>query len=404
MLASGWAAGGDGVWGRVTIGVVAGASGRMLPFARHVAAPGEAALVAEALASGHVSGDGPFTARAGELLAERLGAGVLLTTSCTHALELAGLLLGVGRGDEVVLPSFTFSSTANAFALRGAVVRFADVDPGTFSMEWAQLEAALTPRTRVVVAMAYGGVMRDLAAIAEGCAARGIALVEDAAHGLFASAGGRPVGTFGRLGALSFHATKNVSCGEGGAIVLNDASLAERAVILREKGTDRTRFLRGEVDKYTWQEVGSSYLPSDLLAAVLVAQLEHAEASQARRHAIWDVYRAALAPRAAELGLGLQVIPPGVAHPAHVFAVTLPARIDRASLLRGVRESGVAVVSHYEPLHLAPAHAGRERLPVTEDVAARLIRLPLHAAMSEDDAARVAAALLAALERAGARA
>jgi dTDP-4-amino-4,6-dideoxygalactose transaminase len=375
----------------------------MLPFARHVPAPGEAALVAEALASGHASGDGPFTARATELLAARLGAPVLLTTSGTHALELAALLLRVGPGDEVVLPSFTFSSTANAFALRGASLRFADIDPDTFSMEPAQLEAALGPRTRVAVSVAYGGVVRDPAGLAALCAARGVTLVEDAAHALFAASDGRPLGRFGALAAFSFHATKNVSCGEGGAILVGDPDLRDRALVLREKGTDRTRFLRGEVDKYTWQEVGSSYLPSDALAAVLVAQLEHAEVSQARRHAVWRAYREALEPRADALGLGLQAIPPGLDHPAHVLAVTVPAGVDRGALLGALREGAIAAVSHYEPLHRAPAHRGDEHLPVTDDVAARLVRLPLHAAMEPADAHGIAAAFLRAVERAAGR-
>jgi dTDP-4-amino-4,6-dideoxygalactose transaminase len=238
-----------------------------------------------------------------------------------------------------------------------------------------------------------------MAAIRYLCASRSIPLVEDAAHALFASSGGRPFGTFGAIGALSFHATKNVSCGEGGAILLNDPSLLERALVLREKGTDRTRFCRGEVDKYTWQDVGSSYLPADVLAAILVSQLENADASQARRHAIWRSYRAALAPRAAELGLALQEIPAHVMHPAHVFAVLVPAGVDRAPVLRRLREDGVYAVSHYEPLHRAPAHAGREVLPDTDDVAPRLVRLPLHAAMSEEDAAHAARALVAALEK-----
>jgi dTDP-4-amino-4,6-dideoxygalactose transaminase len=375
-------------------------AGRTIPFARHVSAPGELAYVERALASGQIGGDGAFTARATEILRSRIGVSnrsVLLTTSCTHALELAALLLRIGPGDEVVMPSFTFSSTANAFALRGATIRFADIDPGTWSMELPQLEAALTPQTRAVVTVPYGGVMRDMAAIRDLCAARSLHLVEDAAHALFASAHGRAFGTFGAVGALSFHATKNVSCGEGGAIILNDPALEERALVLREKGTNRARFLRGDVDKYTWQDVGSSYLPGDVLAAILVAQLESADATQARRHRIWRAYRQALEPRAAELGLALQEIPDTVVHPAHVFGALAPRGVDRTAVLRALREAGFVAVSHYEPLHLAPAHRGGESLPVTEDVAARIVRMPLHVAMSEEDGAAGAAALLAAL-------
>jgi dTDP-4-amino-4,6-dideoxygalactose transaminase len=382
-------------------------SGRTVPFAKHVTGPAELGYVERALASGHASGDGEFTRKATELLSARLGVAshsVLLTTSCTHALELAALLLRTEPGDEVVMPSFTFPSTANAFALRGARIRFADVDRGTFSMELPELEAALTPRSRVVVAVPYGGAMRDIAAIRDLCADRSFDLIEDAAHALFATAGGKPFGTFGQIGALSFHATKNVSCGEGGAIILNDPGLEERALILREKGTDRTRFLRGEVDNYTWQEVGSSYLPSDLLAAVLLAQLENADATQRQRQRIWRVYRDALAPRAAELGLELQEIPAGVHHPAHLFAVLVPPAADRSAVLRSLRESGIHAVSHYEPLHLAPARAtaDSEELPVTSDIARRLIRLPLHAAMKKEDALRGARALIAVLEAAAA--
>ncbi len=291
------------------LGCVGGVLGRPVAFVKHLAGPGELAHVQRALASGHTAGDGPFTARASELLSAQLGraaGSVLLTTSCTHALELAALLLRIGPGDEVVMPSFTFSSTANAFALRGASVRFADIDRGTFSMELAQLETALGPRTRAVVTVPYGGVMREMAAIRELCAARAIDLMEDAAHALFATTGSQAFGTFGALGALRFHATKNVSCGEGGAIILNDPFLRERALVLREKGTDRSRFLRGEVDKYTWQDVGSSYLPSDVLAAILVAQLENAETTQRQRHHVWSLYRSALAPRASDRDFGLR--------------------------------------------------------------------------------------------------
>ncbi len=381
-----------------------GVSGRLVPFVKHVSGPDELAYVGRALASGQISGDGQFTARATEMLCSRLGTdpgSVLLTTSCTHALELAALLLRIESGDEVIMPSFTFSSTANAFALRGATVRFADIDPGTLSMELPELEAKITRRTRAVVTVPYGGVMRDLAAIRDLCAARSIALVEDAAHCLFASLAGRPFGTFGAIGALSFHTTKNISCGEGGAIIINDAALRERALVLREKGTNRARFLRGEVNKYTWQDVGSSYLPSDVLAAILVAQLENAEATQARRQRIWRVYRDALGPRAAQLGLRLQDIPDAVTHPAHLFVVLVPPTVDRRLVLRALRETGALAVSHYEPLHLAPARGDGERLPVTEDIAPRLIRLPIHAAMTEDDAAGVARTLLTAVAAAG---
>ncbi len=375
----------------------------MFPFSRPYRAPNERAYIEQALASGHLAGDGPFTRRAHEQLRQHLdGAEVLLTTSGTHALELAALLLELGPGDEVVLPSFTFSSTANAPALRGATLRFADLDPGTFSMELPQLEAALTPRTRAVFAMPYGGVSRDMDAIAACCAARGIAWVEDNAHGLFARLGGRPLGTFAPLAALSFHQTKNLSCGEGGALVINDPAMRQRAEILREKGTDRSRFLRGEVDRYTWRATGSSYLPSEVLAALLVSQLDAADAIQRARRAAWDTYRGVLAPRAADLGFTLQTIPEGLEHPAHVFALLAPPGVDRDGVLRRLAAAGVKATSHYEPLHRAPheAGAGQQHLPHTEDVAARLVRLPLYADLTPGDAESIARRLLSALEQA----
>jgi dTDP-4-amino-4,6-dideoxygalactose transaminase len=369
-------------------------------FSRHLVAPNELGYVQEALQSGLTSGDGRFTGRASSLLAEvHGGAKTLLTTSGTHALELAALALNLQPGDEVVLPSFTFSSTANAFALRGCKLRFADIDPATFSMELPEVRAAITLATRAVVTVAYGGVLRDLPAIAELCGQRSIALIEDNAHGLFARLRGRPLGTFGRLAALSFHATKNISCGEGGALLINDPELVHRVEILREKGTDRSRFLRGEVDKYTWRGVGSSYLPSDVLAAVLTAQLENAAETQAQRHRIWQVYRQHLEPAVDRLGLELQAIPTGVEHPAHVFAVLVPARLKRADLLRELVANGITAVSHYEPLHSAPAHGRGEPLSVTDSVARRLVRLPLYAGMTERDAEHVAATFIANVER-----
>ena len=372
----------------------------MIYFSRHVAAPGEVDAVKQAIESGVTSGDGAFTAKAtAALSALHGGAKVLLTTSGTHALELSALALGLGPGDEVVLPSFTFSSTANAFALRGCQLRFADIDPGTFSMELSQVEAALTPATRAVVTVAYGGVLRDIDGLVELTQRRGLRLVEDNAHGLFGRHGRRPLGTFGVTSALSFHATKNISCGEGGALVVNDPGLVQQLEILREKGTDRSRFLRGEVDKYTWRGVGSSYLPSDILAAVLFAQLEHAQVTQERRQSIWHFYRERLASQVGRLGIALQEIPSSASHPAHVFALLIPHNVRRAPLLSSLREQGITVVSHYEPLHSAAVCASSASLPVTDDVSQRLVRLPLHAALSMAEADRVVVALLAALEK-----
>jgi dTDP-4-amino-4,6-dideoxygalactose transaminase len=372
----------------------------LIYFSRHVAAPGELETVRQAIDSGATSGDSVFTAKASAALRALHGnAHVLLTTSGTHALELSALGLGLGPGDEVVLPSYTFSSTANAFALRGCQLRFADIHPGTFSMELPQLEAALTPATRAIVTVAYGGVMRDIEGMVELAKRRQLLLIEDNAHGLFGKVHGRPLGTFGVASALSFHATKNISCGEGGALVLNDASALPTFEMLREKGTDRSRFLRGEVDKYTWRGIGSSFLPSDILAAVLTAQLEHAPTTQARRIALWNYYRDRLKPEEARLGIQLQEVPSFVEHPAHVFALLVPPDRPRGPILRKLKEQGIPAVSHYEPLHLAPASPSSPPLPVTDDVTRRLVRLPLHAALTTAEAEQVVTALVAALEQ-----
>ncbi|MEL6179611.1 MAG: dTDP-4-amino-4,6-dideoxygalactose transaminase [Myxococcota bacterium] len=375
----------------------------MIPFTKPTLAPGTLENIHTVLENGHVSGDGLFTRRASQQLTTLLGgsASVLLTTSCTHALEMIALLLGISPGDEVVLPSYTFSSTANAFRLRGARLRFADVDPTTFSMGPRQAEAAMTDRTVAVMAVHYGGVPEQVEALAALCQSRGVALVEDNAHGLLASVHGQPLGTFGRMSALSFHATKNISCGEGGALVLNapeDDRLA--AEILRDKGTDRSRYLRGEVDRYTWRGVGSSYLPSDLLAAVLVAQLDHADAIQRQRHALWQAYRRVLEPEAERLGIVLQRIPEGVAHPAHLFALLVPESVGREPILEQMRQAQIKATSHYEPLHRAPAHDGGEELPVTDALQRRLIRLPLFTELTVAQAEQIGQTLIASIEAA----
>jgi dTDP-4-amino-4,6-dideoxygalactose transaminase len=379
----------------------------VIPLTRPVRAPREKDYLDAVLADGHLQGDGAFSMRATQLLSAVLdGASVLLTTSCTHALELMALLFELAPGDEVVLPSFTFPSTANAFALRGCRLRFADIDRTTWSAERPQLEAALTPRTKAVVTMGYGGVQRDLAAIGALCRERRLLWGEDVAHGLFARQDGQALGTAGALGALSFHATKNVTCGEGGALVVNDRTLRERAEILREKGTDRARFLRGEVSAYRWQAVGSSYLPSELVGAVLCAQLEHAAVSQRARQAIVDVYADMLGAAAPRLGLSLQAVPPGSTGAAHVFALLLPPGVDRTAVIAAMRTRGVVVASHYEPLHRAPAAATCAEvahLPVTDDVAARLLRLPVHPGVGLDDARAIAADLVAVVEAAARR-
>src|SRR5216683_2672737 len=264
---------------------------RPIPFNRPSFEGDELAYAAEGIASGHVSGDGPFTRRCHELLERALNVPrVLLTTSCTHALEMAALLLDIRPGDEVVVPSFTFVSTINAFVLRGARPRFADIRPDTLNLDEKLLPGLLNSRTKAVVPVHYAGVGCEMDDIMRLCDARGVAVVEDNAHGLFGLYRGRQLGTFGALATQSFHETKNFSCGEGGALLINDPKLVEAAEIIREKGTNRSRFFRGQVDKYTWVDIGSSYLPSDLLAAFLWAQMEEADAITARRHGIWSVF------------------------------------------------------------------------------------------------------------------
>jgi dTDP-4-amino-4,6-dideoxygalactose transaminase len=359
-----------------------------IPFNRPTFAGNELAYVREAVDGGHISGDGPFTRRCEELLERELaGARVLLTTSCTHALELAALLLDVGAGDEVVVPSFTFVSGANAFALRGARVVFADVRPDTLNLDERQLDELVNERTRAVVPTHYAGVGCELDEILAVAGRVGAAIVEDNAHGLFGRYRGRPLGTFGALAAQSFHETKNVISGEGGALVLNDGALAERAEVMREKGTNRKQFFRGQVDKYTWIDVGSSYVQSDLLAAFLLAQLEARDTIQAARARLWQRYADGLQEWAAETRTRLPAIPEHCEHAYHMFYVLLPSAEARPALIDRLRDRGILAVFHYVPLHLSPmgrALGGREGLcPVSEDVSERLLRLPFYTAMTD---------------------
>ena len=362
----------------------------MIPFNQAHRSERELAYVRQALESGPVSGDGPFGRRAEKLLGELLGgARVLLTTSCTHALEASALLLGVEPGDEVILPAFTFVSTANAFVLRGAKPVFVDVREDTLNFDERLLEAKITPRTKAIVPVHYAGVGCDMDAILAVASARGIPVVEDNAHGLFGARKGRALGTFGALATQSFHETKNVSCGEGGALVVNDAALVERAEVLREKGTNRSRFFRGQVDKYTWVDVGSSWVISDVLGALLLAQLEDRERIQARRQEIWARYARELATWAEREGARLPVVPVGHEHPAHLFYVLLPDLARRTAFLQHLEGRGVKAVFHYVPLHLAPMglrFGGRAGdCPVTESVSDRLARLPLFTGLRPEE-------------------
>jgi dTDP-4-amino-4,6-dideoxygalactose transaminase len=369
-----------------------------LPFNRPFVAGSEFDYIREAIANAHLSGDGPFTKRAQAWMQERLGCPrVLLTHSCTAALEMAALLADVGPGDEVIMPSFTFVSTANAFVLRGATPVFIDIRADSLNLDETLIEQAITPRTRAIVAVHYAGVgceMEDISRIAR---QHGLWVIEDAAQGLMASYRGRPLGSFGHASAISFHETKNVISGEGGALVVNRAEWVERAEILWEKGTNRSRFARGEVDRYTWLDVGSSYLPSEITAAFLCAQLEHADALTANRLSVWHDYHRQLAPLESSGILRRPVVPAACTHNAHMYYILVGLASMRPNLLAYLNSQEINAVSHYVPLHSAPA--GRRfghvagALDVTDSVADRLVRLPLWPTMTPDDVATVSSAL-----------
>jgi dTDP-4-amino-4,6-dideoxygalactose transaminase len=369
-----------------------------IPFNRPCLAGNEYKYIAEAIACGYASGDGSFTHKCHELLEHELQAPkVLLTTSCTHALEMAALLLECQPGDEIIVPSFTFVSTANAFALRGARIVFADIRPDTLNLDERNLERLITPRTKAIVPVHYAGVACEMDAICNMAQRHGIQIVEDNAHGLFARYKGQPTGTFGCMGTQSFHETKNITCGEGGALVINDPRLVERAVIIREKGTNRSRFLRGQVDKYTWVDIGSSYLPSDLLAAFLLAQLEGRREIQKKRRAVWEFYNQNLQGWAQESGVGMPVIPPECEQSYHMFYLILNSLEERQALISHLKAQGILSVFHYVPLNLSDM--GRKfgampgDCPVTEDISQRLLRLPFYTDLTETDQELVVSAV-----------
>jgi dTDP-4-amino-4,6-dideoxygalactose transaminase len=369
--------------------------GIRIPFNRPCLTGNEYKYIAEAIALGHASGDGPFTRRCHELLERELAAArVLLTTSCTHALEMAALLLDCGPGDEIIVPSFTFVSTANAFALRGSAVVFADIRPDTLNLDERLLPSLITKRTKAIVPVHYGGVACEMDSICEIAAQHGIKVVEDNAHGLFARYKKKYTGTFGCLSTQSFHETKNVSCGEGGALVVNDPNLVERALIIREKGTNRSQFFRGQVDKYTWVDIGSSYLPSDLLAAFLLAQLEAREEIQNKRRQIWNYYWANL-QALTEKNVRLPSVPAECEQAFHMFYLILPSMECRQGLIAHLKEKGILSVFHYVPLHSSAMGVkfGARDCPVTEDISRRLLRLPFYNDLTEGEQAEVVASV-----------
>jgi dTDP-4-amino-4,6-dideoxygalactose transaminase len=369
-----------------------------IPFNRPALAGRELEYISDAIARGHLSGDGHYTRKCHSVLEQILpGSKVLLTTSCTHALELAALLLRIKPGDEVIVPSFTFVSTINAFVLRGAQPVFADVRRDTLNLDERQLKQRISRRTRAIVPVHYAGVGCEMDEILRIAGNAGVAVVEDNAHGLFGTYRGKPLGTMGQLATLSFHETKNLSCGEGGALVINDPDLVGRAEVLREKGTNRSRFFRGEIDRYTWVDLGSSYLPSDLLAAYLFGQLEAREKIQTRRREIWERYAMELADWAARRGAGLPTVPSHCRHPYHLFYLMLPDLESRQALIKHLDERGIHAVFHYLPLHLSEMgrqFGGRKGdYPVSEDVSDRLLRLPVYYDLSERNQQRVIDAL-----------
>ena len=353
-----------------------------VPFNRPYMTGHELDNIALAHAQGHLSGDGPFTMQCHAWLEQQTGAHkALLTHSCTAALEMAALLLDLEPGDEVIMPSYTFVSTANAFVLRGARPVFVDIREDTLNIDERLIEAAITSRTKAICVVHYAGVACEMDAIVEIAQRRGLHVVEDAAQGIFSTYKARPLGTIGDLGCLSFHETKNIISGEGGALLVRDRQFAERAEIIREKGTNRGKFFRGQVDKYTWVDVGSSYLPSELIAAFLAAQIEQGRQITECRLAMWNRYHAWAASHEAERRLRRPAVPAHCEHNAHMYYLLMPSLAHRTAFIESLKQQGVAAVFHYIPLHSAPAglkfgHTPAP-LPVTDALSARLVRMPL---------------------------
>lgn len=373
-----------------------------IPFNRPYMTGLELDCIKQAEAGSMLSGDGPFTKRCHRWLEEATGSTrVLLTHSCTAALEMAALLVDIQPGDEVIMPSYTFVSTANAFVLRGAVPVFVDIRQDTLNLDERLVESAVTARTKAIVPVHYAGVACEMDAIMDIARRHGLKVIEDAAQGVMATYKGRALGSIGDLGAYSFHETKNVISGEGGALLVNDAPLAVRAEIIREKGTDRSRFFRGEVDKYTWQEVGSSFLPGELVAAFLWAQLQEAQSVTDRRLRLWDRYHTALRPLEDQGLLRRPVVPAECQHNAHMYYVLLAQGVDRQAVLAVLNSEGINAVFHYVPLHTAPAGRRYARthgeLEKTVHLSERLVRLPLWLGLQPEQQDRVVQVLTRAL-------
>ena len=363
-------------------------------FNRPVIVGKEFEYIKQAIENRHISGDGPFTTKCHAFFEKELGVQkALLTPSCTHALEMSAILLEIQPGDEVIIPDFTFVSTVNAFVLRGATPVFLDVRPDTLNLDESKLAAAVTSKTKAIVPVHYAGVGCKMDSIMDIAARHNITVVEDNAHGLFGKYKGKYLGTFGSMASQSFHETKNFTSGEGGALLINDPTLVERAEIIREKGTNRSRFFRGQVDKYTWVDIGSSYLPSDILAAFLFAQLEQREKIQLHRKQVWELYYAGLKDWADAHDVQLPYIPNDCEQPYHMFYLLLPNLELRQKLIAYLREHGVYSVFHYLPLHLSEmgqSFGGKiGDCPVTERVSDQLIRLPFHNSLTSSEQEQV---------------
>lgn len=365
-----------------------------IPFNRPCFVGNEQKYISEAIASGKISGDGMFTAKCQAYFERKLGVRkAFLTTSCTHALEMAALLLNIRPKDEVVLPTFTFVSTVNAFVLRGATPVFADIHSDTLNLDERKIARLISPHTKAICVVHYAGVGCEMDSILQIAKQRGIAVVEDNAHGLFGLYKGKHLGTFGCLATQSFHETKNITCGEGGALLINDAKYIERAEIIREKGTNRSQVFRGLADKYTWTDIGSSYLPSDILAACLWAQLEAQSKIQKARARIWNYYYSSLKDWAVKENVRMPLIPPHCTQPYHMFYLLMPSLKDRQVLIKRLKSKSILAVFHYLPLHLSPmGHkfgAQPGACPVAEQISDRILRLPFYNTLSRADQDKV---------------
>jgi len=362
-----------------------------IPFNKPYMTGKELWNIAQAHARGHLAGDGNFTRQCSGWLEERTGCRkALLTHSCTAALEMAAILANVGPGDEVIMPSFTFVSTANAFVLRGAVPVFVDIREDTLNIDEARIEAAITPRTKAIVPVHYAGVACEMDAIMDIARRHNLLVIEDAAQGVMSTYKGRPLGSIGHMAALSFHETKNIISGEGGALLINDPRYLERAEIIREKGTNRSQFFRGQVDKYTWVDFGSSYLPGELISAFLWAQMEEADAITRRRLEIWDTYHRFLGQAERAGAIRRPVIPASCGHNAHMYYLLLRDLDHRSGFIAGMKQAGIQCVFHYVPLHSAPFGRSVGRavgdMSHTTELSERLVRLPFWLGLEEHQA------------------